>query len=38
MLLKATWPDNDPVPEEILEEIIKSSIPAFRKNKKVIRY
>ena len=30
MLLKATWPDNDPVPSEILEEIIKHSIPSFK--------
>lgn len=30
MLLKATWPDNDPVPAEILTEIIKHSIPAFK--------
>lgn len=30
MLLKATWPNNDPVQPEILNEIIKYSIPAFK--------
>jgi hypothetical protein len=30
MLLKATWPGNSPVPPEILGEIIKYSIPAFK--------
>jgi hypothetical protein len=30
MLLKATWPSNDAVPPEILTDIIKYSIPAFK--------
>ena len=30
MLLKATWPSNDPVQPDILGEIIKYSIPAFK--------
>jgi hypothetical protein len=30
MLLKATWPSNDPVQPEILNEIVKYSIPAFK--------
>lgn len=30
MLLKATWPSNDPVQPEILGEIVKYSIPAFK--------
>ena len=30
MLLKATWPSNEPVQPEILGEIIKYSIPAFK--------
>jgi hypothetical protein len=30
MLLKATWPGNEAVPENILSEIIKHSIPAFK--------
>lgn len=30
MLLKATWPGDDPVPHDILGEIIKYSIPAFK--------
>ena len=30
MLLKATWPDNNPVPQQLLDEIIKYSIPAFK--------
>jgi hypothetical protein len=30
MLLKATWPGNEAVPENILNEIIKHSIPAFK--------
>eukprot|EP01039_Chlorochromonas_danica_P000517 gene515-556_t len=30
ILLKATWPGNDPVPPELLTEIVKYSIPAFK--------
>mmetsp|Transcript_29047 Transcript_29047/g.27839 ORF Transcript_29047/g.27839 Transcript_29047/m.27839 type:complete len:623 (-) Transcript_29047:267-2135(-) len=30
MLLKATWPGSEAVPENILSEIIKHSIPAFK--------
>ena len=30
MLLRATWPGDDPVPQELLDEIIKHSIPAFK--------
>jgi hypothetical protein len=30
MLLKATWPDDDQVAAEVLNEIIKHSIPAFK--------
>ncbi len=30
LLLKATWPGNEPVPKQILNEIIKYSIPAFK--------
>ena len=30
ILLKATWPGDDPVTQELLEEIIKHSIPAFK--------
>lgn len=33
MLLKATWPDDEPVPSEVLNEIIKHSIPAFKYGK-----
>ena len=29
-LLKATWPGDNPVPSELLSEIIKYSIPAFK--------
>lgn len=35
MLLRATWPGNDPVPQEILTEIIKHSIPAFKYSQSV---
>lgn len=35
MLLKATWPGNDPVPADILSEIIKYSIPAFKYSRAV---
>ncbi len=30
MLLKATWPGNEPVSTEMLTQIIKYSIPAFK--------
>ena len=30
MLLRATWPGNEAVPMDILTEIIKHSIPAFK--------
>ena len=30
MLLKATWPGNEAVPQSLLDEIIKHSIPAFK--------
>jgi hypothetical protein len=30
LLLKATWPGDDPVPADILHEIVKYSIPAFK--------
>ena len=30
MLLKATWPTNEPIAPELLNEIIKHSIPAFK--------
>jgi len=30
MLLKATWPADEPVPQKLLDEIIKYSIPAFK--------
>ena len=30
MLLKATWPADEPVPQQLLDEIIKYSIPAFK--------
>lgn len=30
ILLKATWPSNDPVPSELLSEIVKYSIPSFK--------
>lgn len=30
ILLKATWPGNDPVPAELLSEIVKYSIPSFK--------
>jgi hypothetical protein len=35
MLLKATWPGNEPVSQEILVEIIKHSIPAFKYSQSV---
>ena len=35
ILLKATWPGNDPVPPELLTEIIKYSIPAFKYSRSV---
>lgn len=35
MLLKATWPGNEPVPQDILTEIIKHSIPAFKYSQSV---
>lgn len=38
MLLKATWPGNEPVPQEILVEIIKHSIPAFKYSQSVFFY
>mmetsp|Transcript_21590 Transcript_21590/g.21731 ORF Transcript_21590/g.21731 Transcript_21590/m.21731 type:complete len:493 (-) Transcript_21590:143-1621(-) len=30
MLLRATWPGDDPIPQDLLDEIIKYSIPAFK--------
>lgn len=36
MLLKATWPSDEPVQPEILGEIIKYSIPAFKFASEVI--
>lgn len=33
MLLTATWPNDDPVPKKILNEIVKHSIPAFKFSK-----
>eukprot|EP01033_Poteriospumella_lacustris_P003480 gene3479-2570_t len=30
ILLKATWPSNDPIPSELLSEIVKYSIPSFK--------
>jgi len=33
MLLKATWPGDEPVPLELLDEIVKHSIPAFKYGK-----
>eukprot|EP01041_Mallomonas_annulata_P002976 gene2976-5837_t len=30
MLLKATWPDDEPIHQQLLDEIIKYSIPAFK--------
>lgn len=30
MLLRATWPGDEPVPRDLLDEIIKHSIPAFK--------
>ena len=30
MLLRATWPGNEAVPQDLLTEIIKHSIPAFK--------
>jgi hypothetical protein len=30
ILLKATWPGNDPVPPELLTEIVKYSVPSFK--------
>lgn len=38
MLLKATWPSNDPVQPEILGEIVKYSIPAFKFASSVSEY
>ena len=35
MLLRATWPGNDAVPQELLDEIIKHSIPAFKYGRSV---
>jgi hypothetical protein len=35
ILLKATWPSNDPVPAQLLTEIIKYSIPAFKFSRQV---
>jgi hypothetical protein len=36
MLLKATWPGDEAVPQDILTEIIKHSIPAFKYGRSVI--
>jgi len=30
MLLRATWPGNEALPQDLLTEIIKHSIPAFK--------
>ena len=30
ILLRATWPDDRAVPQDLLAQIIKQSIPAFR--------
>jgi hypothetical protein len=30
ILLKATWPDDNPVPSEIVKDLVKYSIPAFK--------
>ena len=30
MLLRATWPGDDAVPQDLLDEIVKHSIPAFK--------
>jgi hypothetical protein len=30
LILKATWPDNNPVSPVLLEELVKYSIPAFK--------
>lgn len=35
ILLKATWPENKPVPSELMTEIIKFSIPAFKYSQSV---
>jgi hypothetical protein len=35
MLLKATWPNDEAVPNEILNEIINHSIPAFKYGRSV---
>ena len=36
MILKATWPGNEAIPNEILTEIIRHSIPAFKYSQSVI--
>ena len=38
MLLKATWPDDEPIPQHLLDEIIKYSIPAFKYSRAVSLY
>lgn len=38
ILLKATWPGDAPVPQEILTEIVKHSIPSFKYGRSVRRY
>ena len=35
MLLRATWPGNEAVPQSLLDEIIKHSIPAFKYGRSV---
>jgi hypothetical protein len=30
LILKATWPNNLPVPKDMVEELIRHSIPAFK--------
>jgi len=37
MLLKATWPSDEPVQQALLDEIIKYSIPAFKYGRSVSR-
>lgn len=36
MLLKATWPGDSPVPQEILAEIVKHSVPSFKYGRSVL--
>lgn len=38
ILLKATWPGDAPVPQEILTEIVKHSIPSFKYGRSVRSY